>query len=55
MAEAPWCAMPGCGSIERLQLDHIIPLSRGGQSVEGNVRLLCRYHNSQRGGRPKPR
>jgi hypothetical protein len=35
-----------CGSRHRLQIDHIIPYSRGGSSREAaNLRLLCAVHN----------
>jgi len=30
-----------CGSKHNLNIDHIVPLARGGQSVVGNLRLLC--------------
>lgn len=34
-----------------LTTDHIIPLSRGGQSVESNAQVLCRACNSSKGAR----
>jgi hypothetical protein len=34
-----------CGSIVRLEIDHIEPLARGGQSTVENCRLACRFHN----------
>ena len=34
-----------CGSTMRLELDHIVPLARGGTSTVGNVRVLCAAHN----------
>ena len=34
-----------CGSRLRVQIDHIIPKSRGGMPVIGNLRLLCEPHN----------
>lgn len=30
-----------CGVAENLHLDHIIPLSRGGQHAVGNLQMLC--------------
>jgi 5-methylcytosine-specific restriction endonuclease McrA len=30
-----------CGSQERVSIDHIVPLSRGGSNYAFNVRLLC--------------
>lgn len=29
--------------------DHVIPHSRGGQTIVGNAQVLCRYHNQQKG------
>jgi hypothetical protein len=34
-----------CGSTTRLELDHVVPLARGGASTVGNTRVLCRIHN----------
>jgi hypothetical protein len=34
-----------CGSRERLEFDHIVPVSRGGSSTERNVELLCEVCN----------
>jgi len=34
-----------CGSRERLEFDHIVPVARGGESTIDNVRTLCRAHN----------
>jgi hypothetical protein len=34
-----------CGSTTRLELDHVVPLARGGASNASNVRVLCRIHN----------
>jgi len=34
-----------CGSRLRLELDHIVPVARGGKSVPGNLRILCARHN----------
>ncbi len=34
-----------CGSRRHLQLDHVVPLARGGTSTADNVRILCRAHN----------
>jgi 5-methylcytosine-specific restriction endonuclease McrA len=33
------------------ELDHIIPLSRGGDSSEENLQLLCRHCNRSKGNR----
>jgi hypothetical protein len=38
-----------CGSQEKLEFDHIIPLARGGSNTERNIQLLCEYHNRSKG------
>jgi 5-methylcytosine-specific restriction endonuclease McrA len=48
--DAGRCAWVGpdghrCGSTKRLELDHIVPVARGGASTVANLRLLCRIHN----------
>jgi 5-methylcytosine-specific restriction endonuclease McrA len=40
-----------CGSRERLEFDHIIPLSRGGSNTARNVELRCEKHNRSKGAR----
>lgn len=35
----PFCSV--CGSTERLEVDHVVPLSRGGTHDPGNLRVLC--------------
>ena len=39
-----------CGSQERLEFDHIIPLSSGGGNTERNIQLLCEKCNREKGG-----
>jgi len=34
-----------CGSTKRLQLDHIMPVARGGKSEVDNLRVSCACHN----------
>jgi hypothetical protein len=34
-----------CGSQEKLEYDHIIPISRGGSNTARNIELLCEKHN----------
>jgi hypothetical protein len=34
-----------CGSTTRLELDHIVPVARGGASTMSNIRVLCAVHN----------
>ena|SRR2546425_2699060 len=38
-----------CGSQERLEFDHIIPLAKGGSNTERNIQLLCEFHNREKG------
>lgn len=42
------CEYPGCHSTYALEIDHIRPISQGGQSEFENLRLLCRAHNQWR-------
>ncbi len=42
------CVM--CGSRERLEYDHIIPVVMGGSSTARNIQLLCERCNRQKGG-----
>jgi hypothetical protein len=34
-----------CGSTHRVQLDHVVPVARGGKSTVANLRILCGFHN----------
>ena len=44
-----------CGSARRLEVDHIIPISRGGSSEEDNLQTLCRLCNRRKWRRLTPR
>lgn len=37
-----------CGSRDRVQVDHITPLSQGGSHHLGNLRVLCRPHHDRK-------
>ena len=34
-----------CEARTRLELDHVVPVARGGQTTAANMRLRCRPHN----------
>jgi hypothetical protein len=40
-----------CGSIGRLEVDHVLPRSRGGSNELGNLRLACAPCNAAKGVR----
>lgn len=42
-----WVSQDGrrCGSRYQLEVDHIEPVARGGQSTLANTRLACKAHN----------
>jgi 5-methylcytosine-specific restriction endonuclease McrA len=40
-----------CGSRERLEYDHIIPVSRGGSNTARNIELRCEQCNRKKGAR----
>lgn len=41
------CAI--CGATMHLEIDHIIPVSKGGRENESNMQVLCRSCNSKKG------
>ena len=38
-----------CGSQEKIEFDHIIPVSMGGSNTARNIQLLCEKHNRSKG------
>lgn len=46
-----------CGSVEKMTMDHVLPLSRSGKHDPANIRPACRSCNSQKGSsqwEPRP-
>lgn len=41
-------ACVACGATERLEIDHIQPLSKGGRHDEVNMQVLCRTCNAKK-------
>lgn len=37
-----------CGSTDRLTIDHVVPISKGGHHVASNVQWLCWTHNADK-------
>ena len=40
-----------CGSTENLEIDHIIPISKGGKSTYSNLQTLCHKCNTEKGSK----
>ena len=38
-----------CGSREKLEMDHVVPLSIGGSNTKDNIQPLCRSCNARKG------
>lgn len=48
LREQPWCSVcrtPGDES-NPLQVDHVVPVERGGRNERSNLQTLCRRHNA---------
>ena len=48
------CAIPGCEVLDRLTIDHIKALSRGGTDELSNLRFLCQQHTGLKRDLPDP-
>lgn len=44
-------ACEGCGAVDDLTADHVVPISRGGRNDRSNLQVLCRSCNSRKGTR----
>ena len=44
-----------CGSTDNLQVDHIIPVARGGKTEKSNLQVLCKLCNCSKGKSEKPK
>jgi 5-methylcytosine-specific restriction endonuclease McrA len=44
------CAVAGCDRTD-IQLDHVVPIARGGSHGAGNAQPLCSSHNAAKGAR----
>lgn len=40
-----------CGSVEKLSIEHIVPVSHGGQLTKSNIIVACQHCNSSRGNK----
>ena len=34
---------------ENMQVDHIVPMNKGGKTVSDNLQILCRFCNGEKG------
>jgi hypothetical protein len=49
------CTHPSCDEpLDRCQVDHVIPWSRGGLTTQANGQDKCRFHNLEKADRPPP-
>ena len=42
------CAVPGCDTANGLEIDHIVPVARGGATRLDNLVRLCHFHHAQK-------
>lgn len=48
------CCCAYCGKKKKLEMDHVIPISKGGPTTKENIVPACRNCNSSKGNREKP-
>ena len=46
------CAHCGTAEQAKLTIDHIVPVSKGGQDLLSNLQILCKSCNSKKGTKP---
>lgn len=39
------CVVPGCGTRDRLEIDHVVPFASGGPTSLDNLAMLCHWHH----------
>jgi hypothetical protein len=44
-ARDPTCVVPGCDTRHGLEIDHLIPVARGGPTSMDNLARLCTWHH----------
>jgi len=47
-ARDPMCVVPGCEVRKNLEIDHIVPLSKDGETKLENLARLCRFHHAEK-------
>ena len=47
LAHNPICQWPGCRQVAN-EVDHVVPLAKGGDNSIGNLRALCKHHHSRK-------
>ena len=44
----PTCVVPECNRRRGLEIDHIVPFAKGGQTTLSNLARLCAWHHAQK-------
>lgn len=47
-ARDPTCVVPGCDRRTDLEIDHVVPFARGGETRLDNLARLCGFHHGQK-------